>query len=187
MPFRLLGVVAHPEDTAALGGQTFARYAASGTEITVVCAVPPPGRAEFRQAARGLGVTDLVLLDYGRDELGSAALEDVVADLMASLRPHVVVADGRQSSVREATAGAFARARRTAGGSSALPAKLYYRAQTGDPVIAITTSIAATPLGPPEHFVRAFPNPWVTGVLEKDLFAGLSAAGTSALEERLAG
>jgi GlcNAc-PI de-N-acetylase len=184
VPFRLLGVVAHPEDTAALGGQTFARYAASGTEITLVCAVPPQASADFRQAAGGLGIKDLVLLDYGRDELVTADLEDVVADLMASVRPHVVVADGRPAPVREATGGAFLRARRAAGGSSALPAKLYHRPQAG--TIAITTSIAV-PGAAPEHFVRVFPNPWVTGVLEKDLFAGLVADRESALDERLAG
>jgi hypothetical protein len=49
---------------------------------------------------------------------------------------------------------------------------------------AITVAIATTP----ELFVRAFPDPWVTGVLERDLFAGLSAdPGTaSTLAERLA-
>jgi LmbE family N-acetylglucosaminyl deacetylase len=169
-----------------LCGRTFARYAASGTEITVVCALAPDGSSELRQAARRLGVKDLVLLDYRPEELASPALEDVFADVMASVRPHVVVADGTRSAVRDATAVAFSRTRRTAGGSAALPAKLYYRPPAGEPAIAITTAIALTAPSGPEHFVRAFPNPWVTGVLERDLFAGLSAARESGLEERLA-
>jgi hypothetical protein len=52
----------------------------------------------------------------------------------------------------------------------------------------VTTAIAVGRAAAPELFVRVFPNPWVTGVLERDLFAGLSAdPGTAAtLSDRLA-
>jgi len=38
-------------------------------------------------------------------------------------------------------------------------------------------------------FVRAFPDPWVTGVLERDLFAGVRAepAALETVEQQLAG
>jgi hypothetical protein len=54
--------------------------------------------------------------------------------------------------------------------------------------VAVTTAIAVGTAAAPELFVRVFPNPWVTGVLERDLFAGLSAdpgTGTT-LADRLA-
>ena len=128
MPFRLLGLAADPDKAGVLCGQTFPRYAAAGTEITLVCAAGRgcngPGQ---RPAARQWGVQDLVLLDYGLDELRAAELEAVFADLMASVRPHVVVADATHPAVYEASASAFDRQRRSSRGSAALPAKLYYR------------------------------------------------------------
>jgi hypothetical protein len=75
-----------------------------------------------------------------------------------------------------------------AGGTAALPAKLYFRPSVGPDSVAVTTAIAAATAAAPELFVRVFPTPWVTGVLERDLFAGLSAdpASTSTLADRLA-
>jgi hypothetical protein len=107
---------------------------------------------------------------------------------MTGVRPHVVVADGAQTVIREAVASAFSRVRRAAGGSSALPAKLYYRRSRSSPLVTVTTSIAIRGASP-ELFVRAFPDPWVTGVLEQDLFAGVPAdsRGASSLEQQLAG
>jgi LmbE family N-acetylglucosaminyl deacetylase len=189
VPFRLLGVVADPHQAANLTGHAFARYAASGTDVTLVCA---GGRAwpgtEQLSAVRRLGVRDLVLLDYDVRELTAAALEDVFADLMAGVRPHVVVADDTQPAIRDAAASAFSRVRRRAGGSSALPAKLYYRLSGSSPLVTVTTAIAI-PGESPELFVRAFPNPWVTGVLERDLFAGVppETRAPSGLEQQLAG
>ena len=187
MPFRLLGVVADPNQAADLTGHAFAHYAASGTDITLLCAT---GRdwygAEQLPTVRRLGVRDLVLLDYDLGELAADALTDVFADVMACVRPHVVVADS-QLPIREAVASAFSRVRRASGGSSALPAKLYYRLSGSSPLVSVTTAVAIAGESP-ETFVRAFPDPWVTGVLERDLFAGLRAETTSeSVEQQLAG
>lgn len=174
MPFRLLGVVADPDQAADLCGTAFAHYAASGTDVTLVCAGARDWQgADDLPAVRRLGVRDLVLFDYDPGELTAAVLADLLADVMVSLRPHVVVADGTQPAIRDATASAFARVRRYAGGSSALPAKLYYRPSRTSPVVSVTSSIAVRAGASPEVFVRAFPDPWVTGVLERDLFAGV--------------
>ena len=188
MPFRLLGLAADPDHARDLCGQAFPRYAASGSEITLVCAATPRGRArDHRAAARSLGVRDLVLLDYDPGELTPAVLEDVFADLMATVRPHVVVADGQQQAIREGALAAFSRTRRADPGSGTLPAKLYYRASAGTPAIELTTAVAVPHPPSPELFIRVFPRPWVTGVLERDLFAGIPAERQPATtRERLA-
>ncbi|MDQ6712234.1 MAG: PIG-L family deacetylase [Candidatus Dormibacteraeota bacterium] len=189
VPFRLLGVVADPGQAADLCGQAFARYAISGTDITLVCAGAHgwPGTDQLPEVRR-LGVRDLVLLDYDVRELTAVALEDLFADVMATVRPHVVVAEGTLPALKDATASAFSRVRRAAGGSSALPAKLYYRFSDSNPLASVTTAITVGGESA-ELFVRAFPDPWVTGVLERDLFAGVPAEGPapSTLEERFAG
>jgi hypothetical protein len=189
VPFRLLGVVADPNQAADLTGHTFAQYAASGIDVTLVCAGGRAWRAtDHLPEVRQLGVRALVLLDYDVRELTAVALEEVFADIMTGAHPHVVVADGTQAAIREAVASAFRRVRRAAGGSSALPAKLYYRRSGSSPLVTVTTSIAI-PGESPELFVRAFPDPWVTGVLERDLFAGVPAdsRAASSLEQQLAG
>jgi hypothetical protein len=189
VPFRLLGVVADPNQAGELCGHAFAHYAASGADVTLVCSAARDWNAtERRPALRQLGVRDLVLLDYNLGELTVALLEDLLADVLASVRPHVVVADGTQPAIRDAAASAFSRVRRAAGGSAALPAKLYYRSPGASPLVSVTTSIAV-PGGRSELFVRAFPDPWITGVLERDLFAGVPAQkpAPSSLDRQLAG
>ena len=75
MPFRLLGVVADPNQAGDLCGHAFARYAASGTDITLVCAAAREWNGSDHKAAAGrLGVRDLVLLDYRLSELTAAIL-----------------------------------------------------------------------------------------------------------------
>jgi len=188
VPFRLLGLAADPDHAGDLCGQAFARYAASGADITLVCAAGSKESAvDYRVAARRLGVHDLVLLDYDPSELTQACLEDVFADLMASVRPHVVVADGRQPAIREASATAFSRTRTADPGSGALPAKLYYRASGATPAVELTTAVVVPQPPSPELFIRVFPRPWVTGVFERDLFAGILAGRQPAtLRESLA-
>ena len=206
VPFRLLGFAADPDKASNLCGGTFARYAAAGTEVTLVCAAAHEWSsldrtAVARQLGSGnlvqldlaffvdqLGSGNLVQLDYGVGELTAGGLEGVFADVMQSVRPHVVVAEGSHPGVREATISAYSVVRRRAGGSAALPAKLYVRSPAGPGTVAVTTAISVGTAAAPELFVRLFPNPWVTGVLERDLFAGLSAdPGTaSTLTERLA-
>ena len=189
MPFRLLGFAVDPDKASNLCGGTFARYAAAGAEITLVCAAAR-GRGGIDQTrlAHQVGRANLVLLDYQLSELPAAPLADVFVDVVRSVRPHVVVAEGSDAAVTEATTSAFSAVRRTAGGSAALPAKLYLRPYGIQGSAAVTTAISVGTAAGPELFVRLFPNPWVTGVLERDLFAGLSAdPGTAAsLAERLA-
>jgi LmbE family N-acetylglucosaminyl deacetylase len=189
VPFRLLGFAGDPDKASNLCGGTFARYAAAGTEVTLVCAAARGWTAVDRApVARLLGAGNLVMLDYGLSELTGAGLEDVFRDLMRSLRPHVVVAEGSDAAVRQATTSAFSAVRRMAGGSAALPAKLYLRPSGGPGKVAVTTAITVPATATPELFVRVFPDPWVTGVLERDLFAGLVAdpASSATLAERLA-
>jgi LmbE family N-acetylglucosaminyl deacetylase len=189
VPFRLLGFAADPDKAGDLCGGTFARYAAAGTEVTLVCAAAREWRTDERAlVARRLGAGNVVLLDYRLSELTAAGLESVFADVMRSVRPHVVVAEGSHAAVREATISAFSTVHQMAGGSAALPAKLYFRPSVGPDRVAVTTAIAGPTAATPELFVRVFPTPWVTGVLERDLFAGLSADPGSAgsLAERLA-
>ena len=189
VPFRLLGFAADPDKAGNLCGGTFARYAAAGTEVTLVCAATHEWSSVDRATvARQLGLGNLVLLDYELSELTAAGLEGVFADVTQSVRPHVVVAEDSHPAVREATISAFSTVRRRAGGSAALPAKLYVRSSGGPGTVAVTTAIAVATAPDSELFVRVFPNPWVTGVLERDLFAGLSAGpGTAAtVAERLA-
>jgi hypothetical protein len=188
VPFRLLGLAADFDHAGELCGQAFPRYAASGTEVTLVCAAGRDGAAMTdRKEARRLGVADLVLLDYHLGELTADVLEAVFADLMASVRPHVVVADGAQLAIRDASAAAFVSTRKADVGSAALPAKLYFRASAATPAIELTTAVAVPNPPSPEHFIRVFPRPWVTGVLERDLFAGIPAERLPAtVRERLA-
>lgn len=178
-------MVADPDHASALCGHTFARYAASSVEITLVCASADGWDAQHKQAIRGLGVRDVVLLGFPKTGLTSATLEGVIADVMASVRPHIVVADGGHRAIREAATSAFNRVRQGQG-SSAIPTKLYYRA-SGEPTpVQVTTRIRVPDAGSPELFVRAYPSPWVTGVLEDDLFAGIGEAAIEAVEQQLA-
>jgi hypothetical protein len=177
-------MVADPDQASAICGHTFARYAAVGVDITLASASAEGWSAQAQAAARHLGVRDVVLLDYPRRGLKSAELEGVFADLMAGLRPHVAVVDGNDSVIREAATRAFVRVRHGAG-SSALPAKLYYRASGRHTPVQVTARINV-PGSAPELFVRVHPSPWVTGVLETDLFAGLTEEPVEFAAGRLA-
>jgi len=178
-------MVADPDHASILCGQTFARYAASGVEITLACASADGWDAQRKQGFRGLGVRHVVLLGFPRIGLTSATLEGVITDVMASVRPHVVVADGAHGAIREAATSAFNRVRQGKG-SSAIPAKLYYRASGQPTPVHVTTRIRVPYAGSPELFVRVYPSPWVTGVLEDDLFAGIGEAPVEAIEQQLA-
>ena len=186
MPFRLLGLVADPDRVGDICGKAFARYAASGTEVTLVCAAGGADAAPMRSTARALGVRDLVLLDFQPTELTGSGLEAVFADVMTGIQPHVVVADATSPAIKDAAVGAFQRARRAANGSAALPAKLYFRFSTGAPTIGVTSAVAIGSGSAPELFVRVFPQPWLTGVLERDLFAGVPVRQGAADVDKLA-
>ncbi|HEY8678232.1 MAG TPA: hypothetical protein VIN39_06315 [Candidatus Dormibacteraeota bacterium] len=177
MSRRLLGVIPHVEDLPALAGRAFGRYAAAAVEITVACA----GGADlgpWKGRARSLGIHNLIVLDYRHAELDPALLAEILADIMRGVQPHVVVASGEEIAVFEGAQRAFRAARLGPARSGAVPAKLYRRVLPGTVGSAVTTAVP-TGLGSvtgAERFVRVFPSPWVTGVLERDLFAGIGTA-----------
>lgn len=154
-------------------GKTFSRYAVGGTEITLACMASPDTSAGLtREVVRALGVRELVLLDYQQAELDTDSPRAALVDLMLAIRPHVVVSGAASEPLKAAATQAFLAARERQG-SSALPAKLYYRSGSL-PVAELTTAIGIEG-GGPELFARAYPRPWVTGILERDLFSGLPA------------
>jgi LmbE family N-acetylglucosaminyl deacetylase len=114
--FRLMAILAHPDDESLGNGGTLARYAAEGVEVTLVTATrgqrgwlgepsANPGlralgqirERELRSATSELGLRELVLLDYVDGELGQADVEQVTCELVAQLRrirPQVVLTFG---------------------------------------------------------------------------------------------
>jgi LmbE family N-acetylglucosaminyl deacetylase len=142
---RLLAVVAHPDDESFGCGSLLAHASRNGFDVTVCCATrgesgdPTPGsitagldiaevrEAELYHAADILGVSTVHLLDFvdsgmsGEAPDGSlcaappAAVTDAVAEVLASIRPHVVVtldaSDGHRdhAAIRDATLGAVRR------------------------------------------------------------------------------
>ncbi|HEX6309244.1 MAG TPA: PIG-L family deacetylase [Longimicrobiales bacterium] len=115
-PFRLLAVLAHPDDESLGLGGTLARYAAEGVETYVVTATrgergryfsnenrpsdEEVGRVreqELRAAAAELGIRKVALLEYPDGELDAVpALEAVgrIVSQLRALRPHVVLSFG---------------------------------------------------------------------------------------------
>ena len=191
MPLRLLGLAPDLESLEELGGRAFSRYADSGVGVTVACAGGGDNEALTRRA-RLLGIHALFLLDYRPAERDSSSLIDLVTDIMLAVQPHVVVLSADEEAVRQAGTLAFGRARQAACGTGALPAKLYYRFPAGADRTCTSTAVpvGSGDLATFERFQRVFPSPWVTGVLERDLFAGLGmAAGRlpARFDERLAG
>ena len=113
MTYRLMAVLAHPDDESLGLGGTLATYAARGVETYVVTAtrgergryfanVDRPsdadvGRvreAELRAATQTLGVRELVLLGYTDGELDRADPNEAIGRIVAQLRrvrPQVVV------------------------------------------------------------------------------------------------
>jgi LmbE family N-acetylglucosaminyl deacetylase len=112
-PFRLLAILAHPDDESLGLGGILAKYAAEGVRTHVITATrgergwfgPPdenPGlealgrvrERELHDATRALGVHELTLLDYidGEvDQADQAALVRQLAQHIRRIRPHVVV------------------------------------------------------------------------------------------------
>ena len=107
-PKRVLGVFAHPDDPEFFCGATFARWAAEGAEITFVIATSgDKGSAdpamthtalsalretEERNAARVLGVKDVIFLRYPDGELyPTLELRRDITRLIRLKRPDIVV------------------------------------------------------------------------------------------------
>lgn len=116
MTYRLLCILAHPDDEALAVGGVLARYAAEGVETYLVTATSGeqgwqstpeahPGarqlarirEAELRAAAAILGVRGLNLLGYGDGELATAEPGPAlarIARVVRQIRPQVVVTFG---------------------------------------------------------------------------------------------
>lgn len=112
-PFRLLAVMAHPDDEALCVGGTLARYAAQGVAVYLVVATrgergwrggadDNPGlervgqlrEAEVRAAAKILGVRETLFLDAVDGELSDADCKQVTGRIVRVLRrvcPEVVI------------------------------------------------------------------------------------------------
>lgn len=107
----LLVVIAHPDDESFPMGGTLAKYAAEGIRVVLVSAtrgeagIPALGPAEtarrreteLKAAARTLGVSRLVFLDYEDGQFDQADAEQVIAQLLEIIRqenPAVVITFG---------------------------------------------------------------------------------------------
>ncbi|MDQ6882830.1 MAG: hypothetical protein M3077_01140 [Candidatus Dormibacteraeota bacterium] len=188
MPLRLLGLVPDLESLPELGGLALAGYAARGVAVTIACAGGPE-TATLRSRARLLGIQALVLLDYRPAERESPALTELFTDLIRAIRPHVVVVCADDEAIRTAGTRAFDQARRATSGSGSLPAKLYHRFRAGGSPATVSTALRiGSGTAAVEGFQRIFPSPWVTGVLERDLFAGLTVPdeAPAGVDEQLA-
>ena len=162
MPLRVLGLVVDPSQAGDFCGHAFKAYRSSGVEVTVA------------SAAELVGET-------GADGISLEAGAQAIAALIERQLPHIVVVDGRDAGLKRAAVSGFTRACRRLRGRSPLPAKLYSRAYP--PLTpAVTTVLVAPGSGEPELFIRERPAPWVTGVLEHDLFAGLNLEPETAAE-----
>jgi len=119
MAFRLMAVLAHPDDESLGVGGTLAKYASEGVETYLVTATrgeagryrghrdndhhPGPKKlgeireSELREAASVLGIRELALLDYRDQELDRANPREAVAQIVSHLRrvhPDVVITFG---------------------------------------------------------------------------------------------
>ncbi len=172
MPFRLLGIVPDLESLEEIGGRTFRGYAANGVAVTIACASgADPGAIRSRAAL--LGVQALILLDYRPAERDSPALTSLLTDILRALRPHVVVL-GADPVMIKIGQSAFQAARAGSASAGTLPAKLYLSAAPDSAEISTVIGAGARSGEKRASFRRLFPSPWVTGVVERDLFAGLA-------------
>ena len=123
-PYRLMAVLAHPDDESLGVGGTLARYAAEGADVFVLTATrgegggyrghrpadpghPGPAalgsirESELRAAGAALGVREVTMLDYADGQLDRADQRRVVADIAGHLRrvrPDVVITFGPEGA-----------------------------------------------------------------------------------------
>jgi LmbE family N-acetylglucosaminyl deacetylase len=115
-PFRLLAVLAHPDDESLGFGGTLAKYAAEGVEIHLVTATRgergrfgPLGKSgdpeevgcvresELRAAAQVLGIREVSVLGYpdgGVDRVDARVAVREIAGHIRRIRPHVAASFG---------------------------------------------------------------------------------------------
>jgi LmbE family N-acetylglucosaminyl deacetylase len=118
--FKLLAVLAHPDDESLGFGGTLARYAAEGVETHLVTATRgergrfgPQGKtadpaevgrvreAELRAAAAVLGIREVSILDYpdgAVDQMDSATAIRAITGHIRRIRPDVVVTFGPEGA-----------------------------------------------------------------------------------------
>ena len=165
----LLAVFAHPDDESLSCGGLLAWCAERGVRVSLLCAThgengqgSEPGRSassgqgslrdvrerELRAAARVLGVTDLLLLDYEDGMLPWVGAEELSADILNAiqrLRPDVVITFGEDGlywhpdhiAVHERTTAAVASIQHDS------PA-LYYVTMPGRAMQTLVKSVANT-------------------------------------------
>ena len=115
-PFKLMAVLAHPDDESLGFGGTLAKYAAEGVETHLVTATrgergrfgsqgrtaepPEVGRvreAELQAAATVLGIRDVSILGYpdgAVDRIEAAVAIRAIVSHIRRIRPHVVITFG---------------------------------------------------------------------------------------------
>ena len=116
MTRRLLCVLAHPDDESLGTGGTLAKYAAEGVDTYLLTAtrgehgrfgtiaerpvdavVGQTRETELREAARELGVHEVIVLGYpdgGVDAVAPAIAQEAIAEQIRRIRPQVVVTFG---------------------------------------------------------------------------------------------
>jgi LmbE family N-acetylglucosaminyl deacetylase len=161
VPYRLLAVCAAAPDEAELCPSTLAHYARQGVECRI-------------EAPRLGGL--------------EAGLEARCAELYRRFAPDVVITvgpvpgDPGGMALSQAASRAFRSMRIRGSGSAPRPLKLYFRVPGNSSGTVQTTTVIDGPHGR-ELFIRSYPAPWVTGVIERDLFSGIRLpAGEPGLE-----
>lgn len=116
VPFKLMCILAHPDDESLALGGTLAKYASEGIETSLVVATRgergwfgdwreyPGAQAlghmredEVRAASKILGITHLHFLDYIDGDVDQANASEIIAKivrLVRQLRPHVILTFG---------------------------------------------------------------------------------------------
>lgn len=156
--FRLLAVLAHPDDESLGFGGTLAKYAAEGVHVALITATrgergrfgsqgkdadpQKVGRVreqELRSAAHALGVHELCIWDYPDSALAHVDPEPITTRIAAEIRrirPHVLLTfgpDGAYGHPDHIAISQFTTAAALQAGDAAYrPAKLYYLSWRSD-------------------------------------------------------
>jgi LmbE family N-acetylglucosaminyl deacetylase len=187
----LLGVFAHPDDESLACGGVLARCAGLGVRVSILCATRGEmGRGsasdlslvrtnELAAAARALGVSDVLLLDYEDGMLTwaePARLEADIRDATIRFRADVVITFGEDGlywhpdhiAIHERTTAAVAALGDTA------PA-LYYMTMESGRMRAVIDTVAARI--PPEGTAYS-----ILGVSDADAFGAMVAPPTLTID-----
>jgi len=106
----LLFVLAHPDDETFFAAGAIAKYVEDGVRVGMICAtrgergatsnlcsieeLPQVREAEFREAARVLGVSDVEVFPYEDQQLWAAPPDDIrrrIVQVIRRIRPEIVV------------------------------------------------------------------------------------------------